>query len=1487
MKNKRKIFATLNLYFKWLVVTMLIFTSITLPVNAEERTKGGYGGEWTGPVPYVNDGVLDVDTSVGWSLGGSSYGQEGLMTINGEVVYCLERQKSYYSGMAYVGIENDFSSAGIDPDTKIKLSLIAYFGKQRAIKDNNPDWHAIVGSAIWAELGEGRGWIESPSFPDEASVKAGIQALQNDVANYYILPSFENGNYTVKVGETIRLTDSNGVLSTFKINSTDGLTAEIDGNDLVITGTAEASDTSIITFKKNISSADTGASILYDAGEGVQKIGSFRVYDPNGGNVTLDVEKYGSLQLAKQDNKGSKVANTSFDISYNSDMSDKIGNYTTGNDGTVTVDNLLPQDVYIQETNVPSHLILDDTIHKTTIIPNDTVTYTATNDWKQGYIQVTKKDEATGKVVKIAGTTFEIYNSKNVLVTTITTNANGIAKTGLLDYNQYYVKEKNAPKGYLVNLNKSETVNVNIDGKTYDVTISDTPVKGKVNLSKVDKETGTAQGNATLQGAKYGLYANKDIKDPSNDGTVLYKAGTKIAELTTDDKGQASKDNLYLGDYYIKEISPSNGYLIDTAKYEFSLTYANQNTAVVTQTVTSKEQIAKGKLDITKFGSDGGSGVVDGLAGIEFTIKLQSEVATKGWDLAKTYDVLVTNAFGKDTSIDLPFGLYIVRETKTKPDYAPSGDFLVNIDQDGEIEYRLVNNAPFKSQLKIIKTDIEGNAVTLSNATFKLKDSAGNIIKQKVGGKYIEEFKTDENGVAQLPLALSPDTYTIIELTTPDGFLIGKDIKVEISAVNPDVELDEDNEPIITVTFKNDKPTGKIILKKVFENIEDTAVGGATFKLTANQDIINSTNGDILYKEGDPIDFENTDGLYTINELGSLEISNLPLGQVGASYKLEEISTIDGYKLLDQPIIFDFDIQDNTTKEYVIQKTAENKLTETHFSKTDILGKELIGAELRLIDSDYNIIDEWISSDQEHTVKGLVYGKEYTLIEDLAPLGYSIANSITFVYSEDIKKVTMIDTMVIVKKLNIHNQPVIGATLQVINTKTKQIVDEWITNGTDHHVNNLLTGETYILQEIKTPDSFITAKPIEFTVSASENQDIIMLDQQMSVNKIDENGQSLSGATLQIIDQENNIVDEWITNGTPYNPNGLIEGQKYTLREAAAPNGFILAKDIQFTAGEENSLTITMTDKQVSVLKVDQKGNPLSGATLQIIDQENNVIDEWITNGTPYNPTGLIEGQKYTLRELEAPEGFMLAEDIQFTAGEENSLTITMIDNQVSILKVDQKGNPLSGATLQIINTKTRQIVDQWTSGDYPYNPNNLINGQEYILKELEAPEGFMLAEDIRFIAGQDLTITMTDNQILTDIQVNKVDSETKEAIKSLDFEFTMYADEQCTQPIAVINADQETGTATFKNVDYGTVYIKETKAPKGYELSSEIKKIVIDDDLEGVGEVHSFVYENTLLPAMTIVVRTSDDTSAVELMACMGLGLIGIFLFTKKKIRC
>jgi len=650
---------------------------------------------------------------------------------------------------------------------------------------------------IWETLGQSYATFTNSSIQSQyESFKADVNSKMSKIETK---PSFVKETITIDVGTTKTLTDSNGVLKDYNsIDKTvDGIRIVHNKGENTMQITVDSSctaETYKITdgmmeswgvIKEETKDNDTTVYITFS--DGVQnQLYALNYNDPVTMSLDLKINVFGKLEIAKKDEKGNYVPNTSFKISYNSDMSNPIGTYKTGSNGKVTIDKLQPKTVYIQEVAVPEHLILDSTIKSVTINPAQTTTYEATNQWKKGYIKVVKKDEETGKVVKQAGVVFDIYNENKQKVESITTNSNGVATSKLLDYGNYFVKENKAPYKYTVQVKVSETVGVIENGETYEISVFNTRVKGRLSISKEDTETGkTAQGEATLVGAIYGLYAREDILDPA-DNSVIYKANTKIAELVTDKNANASIDNLYLGKFFLKEIQASEGYTLDTTEYDFELSYETQNVDIVTKSVVVKERVKSQAFRIIKVSSDE-NGEAELLSGVEFTIKAQKDIDKYGsWEkapIAKNYKgketaILVTDEKGYAESERLPYGSYVVRETKVPDNKYKVADFTVEVKEDSAEPqtWRIFNDTSFKSVIAIVKQDIETQkTVKISGATFKIK----NLDTGEYFGywswnplpKYINSWTTDETGTVMTNEQLPAGNFQLEEIASPKRIL--------------------------------------------------------------------------------------------------------------------------------------------------------------------------------------------------------------------------------------------------------------------------------------------------------------------------------------------------------------------------------------------------------------------------------------------------------------------------------------------------------------------------------------------------------------------------------------------------------------------------------------------------------------------------------------------------------------------------------------------
>ena len=252
-----------------------------------------------------------------------------------------------------------------------------------------------------------------------------------------------------------------------------------------------------------------------------------------------------------------------------------------------------------------------------------------------------------------------------------------------------------------------------------------------------------------------------------------------------------------------------------------------------------------------------------------------------------------------------------------------------------------------------------------------------------------------------------------------------------------------------------------------------------------------------------------------------------------------------------------FTQKDLTTKVYEEKKEISNDTTVFEFSKTDITGdKELEGAKLQVIDKNGNIIDEWISGNKTHKIEGLKVGETYILREQITPEDYVKATDIEFKVenTNKVQKVTMIDKIVDMSKVDIGGNEIEGAKMQVLDHEGN-IIDEWVSGKEPHKIKNLEEGKSYILHEEVSVGYYVKATDVEFEVTYDkQTQHLELIDKIVDVTKIDMvNGEEVEGAELVVTDENGNEIDKWTSTKEPHHVVGLEEGKKYVLTEITAP----------------------------------------------------------------------------------------------------------------------------------------------------------------------------------------------------------------------------------------------------------------------------------------------------------------------------------------------
>ncbi|MCR0276213.1 hypothetical protein MKA40_07480 [[Clostridium] innocuum] len=857
-----------------ILTVLTVLTNMQLPIYAADHTA----------TKTFIDGISYQVTKGSQS----AWGQGFTLKMDGDVVFCIDPQAEVIAGGGYA--ESEFNAS-----LRHELSVIAYEGYYKNRNKSDVTYYKFATNLmIWEKMG----WSVTASGFDYSGYKSKIQKA---VDSHSEKPSFDLDSITLNVGESITLTDTKGVFEEFHFVSSDGLKVKKDGNKLTITATEDAKDVSTITYNK-VPDECVGTSLVYQKA-GSQDMVKFFVKDPLRTQIRVNVNKYGSLKITKQDEDGAVVPNTSFKVSKNADMSSPIGTYKTGGDGTVTVNNLLPQKYYVQETAVPSHLVLDTTIREVTVEANQTTTYTARNNWVKGKVQLRKIDPKSGK--QVAGATYAIYNDKGQELERLVTTATGYVESGYLRFGNYTVREVIAPSGYILN-KTSYPVTIATNEQKITVTGEDERQTGRLELTKEDSVTGSAaQGEATLKGAVYELKAKENILDPA-DQSVKYAKGALVATLTTDANAKASVSNLYLGKYTLKEKTPSTGYTLDPITYDISIDYAGQSVQVVTKKQTVKERVKAQAFQIIKM-SDNGAGEADKLAGVEFTVKAQKDIEKYGsWEKApiaqnakgQTAAILVTDKNGYAVSEELPYGMYVVRETKVPDDHYAVPDFTVTITEDSRDPqpWRIFNDEKFRAIIKMVKEDAEtGKTVALAGTTFKIKNLKTN---EYVGywewnptPEYITEWTTDESGTVMTGKELDPGEYQIEELTAPNGYVLNiAPVKFKVTSNTAYETLPDGETPVITVVKQDTSVKGKVNVQKLGEVLTsvktdkmgnkhfaytEAGIAGAVYEITAAEDILDPSNdGTVLYKKDTVVDT-----VTTAND-GTGASKLLPLGNI-------------------------------------------------------------------------------------------------------------------------------------------------------------------------------------------------------------------------------------------------------------------------------------------------------------------------------------------------------------------------------------------------------------------------------------------------------------------------------------------------------------------------------------------------------------------------------------------------------------------------------
>lgn len=867
-------------------------------------------------------------------------------------------------------------------------------------------------------------------------------------------------------------------------------------------------------------------------------------------------------------------------------------NLVTGDDGSVTLKDLYLGTYTVTETKAPDNYVCKgesktvELVYAGQTVEVQTVSATFLNERQKAAVRVEKQDEETK--TPLSGGIYGLYAAEDIkvdgktvvpkgtLIEKATTGADGKAsyKAELPINYSYSIREIQAPELYLRNSEDTYTftfkfTNDKEEKVNFSHTFTNKRVNATIDLVKEDSETGnSAQGDAVFEGAIYGLYAREDINHPDGRSGVLYKKDEQVATLTTDKEGKASVSNLYLGKYYLKEITPPVGYLLDEEEHDVNCNYEGDQVETVKRNTVSKEDVIKQPFQLIK-AADNDKTDADLLKGAGFSAYLISSLTVKddgSYDFTNATPIVLTedgktemftDERGYACSIPIPYGRYIVRETTTPHNFMPVDDFIVTVTENSSTPqvWRVLLDDEFKAKLKIVKQDDETKQpVLLANTEFKVYDLDAK--------KYVEQvttypntvvhksYFTDENGYLILPESLKCGNYRIEEVRAPDGYTQNTqyvEIKVD---KNTAYQMDSvSGDAIITVTYENHPVKGKLVIHKSGETLksfkkdfvyEEASLEGAEFEIYAAEDIFTPDhqvdeqgNRHVIYAKDTLVK------TVTTNKNGEAVIKDLPLGK----YRVKETKAPAGFVLNpdSQEVAFIYKDQNTPEIEEKLEFSNERQKVELSVEKRDAeTGKALKGATFGL----YN--KEAISSGDKVIVKADTLLQEITSNEkgkaaftlDLplgryyvkelqAPAGYVSSDEIlefdATYQGQDVKTIKLKSvkknqpTTVEVTKADITTGTELdGASMSVLD-KDGNVIDSWTSvKDSPHVIKRLQVGKTYILREELAPYGYLRATDVEFTISDTAEVQKVKMEDEVPVARllVNKKGEFLDSVSL-------------------------------------------------------------------------------------------------------------------------------------------------------------------------------------------------------------------------------------------------------------------------------------------------------------------------------------------------------------------------------------
>ena len=1039
----------------------------------------------------------------------------------------------------------------------------------------------------------------------------------------------------------------------------------------------------------------------------------------------------------------------------------------------------------------------------------------------KGYNYASDLSKAGAEKLKEADLDDQMDISNNYIIEEISSGNDNILNSFVVDSGSNKITSQSDGK-VTVTLKKSDSWTRNSDGKwpetaegtysnyklAYKPVLKDKYKKIKLTAVKIDEETGkVAQGDATLEGAVYGVYSDA--------------ACTKLLKTYTTDKNyQFETDYMRCGKtYYLKEITPPKGYLKNDKVYDIvadGVKFTAEYNSVEKQV---SEKPIKGDVAIIKGMGNGTAGIVPFEKSAQFQIYLAS---AGSYDKAKATerDILTTDLNGYAKSKQLPYGTYVVHQTIGADNTEKCPDFYVNVTENGKTYQYLLNNPEFTAYLKIVKKDSKTHQTVLKKGTtykiYKVEENGNEtLVAQKYsnGNKMmvVDRFVTDEIGEIITYEKLKAGTYKVYEIEGPEGYKVNKSpVTVEINSNSYKTMKDElGNEyPYAECEYYNDVTYGKFTLDKMGPELcgrndesstdntkevnvnpfdyEDVKLNGVVFELTAKEDILSQDNqGTVLFNKdsvvatittGEKADFTNDcNGIckYNLNEDGTMTL-NVPLGE----YTLREVKTRYGY-VLPRQALWDLSFKwNNKDDEYVLDVSENSKE-----GKLDVYN-DLVKTDITLQKQDSRIGEPVADAVFGFYSRDNIYDRKGNII---VSAGEKIATVTT-----DENGVAKIP----------FNVPVMDEGYGKVDEQG-QTVNKTLNSGNYYFLEESVSDSYYIDREMH--DVHLEYKnqdtaTVSARVMVKEDQTETVISKRMIASSVE-----IKDCHLRINDDNGNEIISWVSgdmssikmnenlkkmgysnvhvekdNDYALKINGLLKDKEYTLTETRPADGFVTADAITFKlveSGSNNCRTkvyvksgdsfkenidnqVVMYDDttKVEFSKKDITNvRELSGCHMQVTDKETGVVmDEWVSTEESHVIEGKYAVDKtYVLTEKQPRDGYATAESIEFTVADDGKVQkVSMTDDTIKVQfskNASDTRKQLSGAKYKVYDSKGRKVYEFTTGKNSELIEGILKAGETYTFKEVSAPKHYKVAKDKKIRirdTGKLQKLTVVDERI-------------------------------------------------------------------------------------------------------------------------------------------